>query len=322
MWKSIKLFWAFIDSDGRLCCSCVLICREHGCHFTFFKGLFVDEPNAEDIGLTAILLPLWPPLVFLLKKWHAWHIADQESNEKRGIESDPSPFNTYSKQPDTPPKDSFSKVIWMSCVSPKAMLDELLLAWGLVGQVILKLIIADPFDCESQYPNYNASIIRPNEMASTCWVDVYIKCCTINDEREESLHAKDIEEGSPVVTTLTTCLGPSFPHILVSKIFLSVSLADMDWKSESPNGYQRKSDVASHIWSHMLVREESQHQESEGRPFESKTPEYIDVTIVFLELAPYAKEHVEHKYDYDWKPKVDCLWFECHCWRLPCLGLF
>jgi len=54
-------------------------------------------------------------------------------NKKRSKKSSPSVLVTAGNQPNPPPKDRLSEVIWMTSVTPEPPLDELFFAWRLVS---------------------------------------------------------------------------------------------------------------------------------------------------------------------------------------------
>jgi hypothetical protein len=198
-------------------------------------GLLVHEPGHEAVGLSAVLLPLGPPLVLLLQKGHSAYESNQQSDEEGREEGDPAPLDRDGDEPNTPPEDGLSEVVGMARVPPQAMLDELLLPWGSVRDVVLKLFVAHEFKDEAERPHADTYYVGEYEGVPAVRVNPDEKGSRVDDEGEEALQHKHVGKSSPVVAALAALLSPIATHVLVSEVFALVALSNMPGESDSPN---------------------------------------------------------------------------------------
>ena len=164
--------------------------------------LFSHKPGAEYIGFKAVSLELWIVFVLRFEQRHSRHEANKHCDEERCENSNPSPLNGASNDPYPPPKYSFSPVIRVSRVPPKAPHDELLFAWSFVCQMHRKLLVSNRFEQESKEPNSSTDIIRPKQSV-IIRVNRNVKCCRVYDQGENCLEHENIEEELSVEPTLT-----------------------------------------------------------------------------------------------------------------------
>ncbi len=124
---------------------------------------FARTPWEKDIDLAAVSLPLRVALVLLLQQGHARQESYQVRDKHWCPDSDPAPLNTARNKPDTPPEDSLSEVVGMSRESPETFIDKLFLAWGLVGDMALELLVTHDLKDEAKKPDSRTDIVQPDQ---------------------------------------------------------------------------------------------------------------------------------------------------------------
>lgn len=134
------------------------------------------EPREENVHLAAVRLPLRVSLILFLEQRDSGEEAHEVSNEEGCPDGDKAPLDRACDKIDSPPEASLAEVVGVACVVPKAMVDELLLAWGLVSDVVLKLLVPDEFKEESEDPESNACVVEPDQVVAGR-VDHHVQGC-------------------------------------------------------------------------------------------------------------------------------------------------
>lgn len=125
----------------------------------YLLRLNICKPKAEYICLFAILLPIWVFGVLFLGEWDARHESQEECYENAGVDGDPPLSDAAGYYVDAPPHHGFTKVVWMSRVSPKACFYELACPFLREFQVVGKLRISCDFYVKAYRPNYESDYV-------------------------------------------------------------------------------------------------------------------------------------------------------------------
>ena len=257
--------------------------------------VFVHEPRDEAVRLSAVGLELRVALVFPLKEWYPAHISDQERDEQRRVNCDIAIWNGACDQVDSPPEDRLAEVVWVSRVAPQAPLDELRLAHRFICQVLLELLIADPFEKEAEQPDCNAQVVAPDQRRA-CGVNLDIEGRRVVDKREEPLHHENYEECTPKVSPVSADSRPISSKVLIAEVFPFVAKTNVEGKAQRPNRHQRKHNPCACVRLSATLMEPLKDQ-GNNREDKGKSPHHIDEAIVLLPLAPEEEKEIADKND-------------------------
>ena len=164
-------------------------------------------------------------------------------------------------------------------------------------------MIPEPFEPKSKYPNCQTNIVTPNEIVISC-VNCGEETCWVYNKAKKSLQQKYVDECTDIVNPYASS-HPPIAHINVPKVFFSVTNANVNCKSKAPdwNKYQ----VKDYSCVDLIALCSIKYYKCSDWCNEGKSPDHIDVAVVFLYLAKEKSDNVSTENYKNWQPEINCL---------------
>ena len=185
----------------------------------------------------------------------------------------------------------------MTRKAPESLVNELLLPWCLVCDMICELFIANQFKYESKQPCGSSDDVKPDYFISDR-VDLNVKSCRVANDGEETLKHKDVDEGSPKIPIVaSTSLCPVSAHLFVAEVLVSMPLQNVPTQAEGPDAATSKNDPASCVWVNFRTVRIAADDQSELGQDEGYAPVGVNVAVIFLHLTEDEEEGISNKND-------------------------